>query len=349
MGIDFSKQSIEKLKVDLKAASHWTVPTESDDVTTDGSSQTGSQTMMSDDSRTYHSVKTSPYMIPADVREGQRLNLHHHLIRQLFHGANTGGIPEQALMKGLSVLDVGFGTGLWLAEMNRDYPQGTYYGVDLIISTFAETFRDLADVGKINLTQGNVYERLPYKDDMFDYIHMQDINSGIPERLWPHAINELCRILKPGGFLDLVEAIPVAIPTGKPSPISSDSTKSHIALMQSRGINVRFAHKLPTLLQQNSLLDNVQMTRRTAPLGWDGQIGHLWASDAKKAYEAVSDFICSSVGLTREQWLERVELIANGWKESKSFINVVEYIRNFERLRSDLQHTIKLRVTARKK
>ncbi|KAI8806195.1 S-adenosyl-L-methionine-dependent methyltransferase [Cladochytrium replicatum] len=328
MGNIFSRERASKLKVDRKAASRWTVPsapptdTEFEKPSDVVSSASGSGMTAFDDTRTYHSVKSSPYVVPSDVKEGQRLNLHHHLVRQLFNGANTGGVSPQSLMKGLKVLDVGFGTGIWLAEMNRDFPKGTYYGVDLTISTFAETFRDLAAVGKINLTQGNVYERLPFDDNTFDYVHMQDVNSGIPERLWPSAITELCRVMKPGGCLDIVEVVAISVPTAKPDPLITDFDKKNTQILLSRGINLYLAHRLAKLLRENSDLQDVLEVRRTAPLGWDGQTGKLWELNAMKLFQGAADFMSAGFGMSKAEWLAHLDLMSKGWGESKSFLNV---------------------------
>ncbi|KAI8801442.1 S-adenosyl-L-methionine-dependent methyltransferase [Cladochytrium replicatum] len=324
MGVEFSKDAV-KLKVNQKAASHWTVPNDSDKQS-DTSSLSGAYSDTSTD-RAYHSYQSCPYVLPCDIKEGQRQNLHHHLIKTLYNGNNCAGVTLEALEKGIKVLDVGFGSGIWLAEMHRDFPKGNYFGVDITISTFAETFRDLAQPGKINLVEGNVYERLPFDDNSFDYVHQQELNSGIPERLWPSVIAELLRVLKPGGVLDLSEIVPIALAHGKPDSAVNDFNGKIQLMMKARGVNLHFPEKLPALIRSFPGFDEgIIASRRSAPVGWDGSIGHLWLVDAKKGYLAVSDFICASLGMSKDEWLEFLEKLADRWTDSKTFFNLFRVV-----------------------
>ncbi|KAI8808815.1 hypothetical protein BJ742DRAFT_261191 [Cladochytrium replicatum] len=67
------------------------------------------------------------------------------------------------------------------------------------------TFQDASGTGKIHLLEGNVMQRTPFEDNIFDYVHQQYLVLGLPEAAWPAVIFELCRVLKPGGYLDLVD------------------------------------------------------------------------------------------------------------------------------------------------
>ncbi|KAI8815366.1 hypothetical protein BJ742DRAFT_13808 [Cladochytrium replicatum] len=219
-------------------------------------------------------------------------------------------------------IDNRFGSGIWLAEMNRDFPRGYYYGVDISISAFGETFRDLAEDGKITLVTGNVYERLPFEDSTFDYIHQQGLSQAIPERLWPSAISELVRVLKPGGVIDLIEIVPVAVPTGKPDPIVRDLHHAQYKALMSRGLNIYIGHSLLNLVEMYPMLEHATCIRRTAPVGWDGLAGELWSTNAKKAFIAAADFASVAAGKTKEEWAAYIDRVAIGWAQSKSFANV---------------------------
>ncbi|KAI8800300.1 S-adenosyl-L-methionine-dependent methyltransferase [Cladochytrium replicatum] len=261
--------------------------------------------------------------IQGDVKEGQRQNLHHHLVRQLYGNNNYAGVSEEALKRGITVLDVGCGTGIWLAEMNRDFPNGTYYGVDINVSSFAETFRDLAPPGKITLVQGNAFERLPFPDDVFDYVHCQELNQGIPERLWPAVMGEIIRVLKPGSILDLGDIVPITSFHGKPDPVVADFNDKLQKMMMTRGVNMVWPYRLPGFFAEYPELVNPQVARRSAPIGWDGPIGALWLADAKKVYIGAADFVCVALGMTKEEWYDFVEQLCDREVDSKSFMSFV--------------------------
>jgi len=48
-------------------------------------------------------------------------------------------------------------------------------------------------------------EPLPFKDDYFGYIHLRFIGLGVSEHQWPSLLEECCRILEPGGKIEIVE------------------------------------------------------------------------------------------------------------------------------------------------
>src|SRR5947207_3111814 len=51
-------------------------------------------------------------------------------------------------------------------------------------------------------------EGLWFQDERFDFIHSRDIHSGIPGNRWDEYLTEMFRLLKPGGWLQLVEMDP---------------------------------------------------------------------------------------------------------------------------------------------
>ncbi|KAI8805499.1 S-adenosyl-L-methionine-dependent methyltransferase [Cladochytrium replicatum] len=218
--------------VDAAVAANWTAPDATHSANEDG--------------RTFHSEKNAPYVLPDDVKEGSRLNLQHHLFRATFGGPNYSGITKEKLEKGLSVLDVGCGTGIWLAEMHRDFPSGRYYGVDIAKTAWAETFKDISE-GSIKLLQGNVLERLPFEDNTFDYVHQQLLVLAVPEPKWPVVVSELCRVLKPGGILDLVEVNAVYDNQETPSKRVTQFWQTVTELFKARGINLRIGNSPETL------------------------------------------------------------------------------------------------------
>ncbi|KAI8808773.1 S-adenosyl-L-methionine-dependent methyltransferase [Cladochytrium replicatum] len=222
----YERKDIKRAVLDPKAAATWTVP--------DREVSNPYDTEV----RTFHGEKKAPYVLPDDVKEGARHNLMHHLVRALWGGPNFVGITDVDLKRGLKILDVGCGSGIWLAEMHRDYPNGEYFGVDLNTSEFAKAFQNIADQ-KITFVQGNVLERLPFEDNTFDYVHQQRLVLAIPERLWRPVLEELSRVLKPGGVLDIVEIDPMPQHHGSPSKLQMDREELSFKMFMARGINIR--------------------------------------------------------------------------------------------------------------
>ncbi|KAF0475809.1 S-adenosyl-L-methionine-dependent methyltransferase [Gigaspora margarita] len=51
--------------------------------------------------------------------------------------------------------------------------------------------------------KANVQERLPFDDNTFDFVFQRFLLVGYAKEKLPYVINEIVRVLKPGGFLEV--------------------------------------------------------------------------------------------------------------------------------------------------
>ncbi|SRR6266540_510088 len=54
--------------------------------------------------------------------------------------------------------------------------------------------------------QANFFDGLPFADDSFDFVFQRLMVGAIPKDKWLYVINELTRVLKPGGYLEVKNA-----------------------------------------------------------------------------------------------------------------------------------------------
>jgi len=107
---------------------------------------------------------------------------------------------EIPFIDGEKVLEVPFGTGYLLTQYAHQFQTfGIDYNKDLV-----EIAKENLNEKSIqaNLQQGNV-EALPFEDNFFDSIVNTMAFSGYPDG--DKAMSELCRVLKPGGKLILID------------------------------------------------------------------------------------------------------------------------------------------------
>ncbi|KAI8812027.1 S-adenosyl-L-methionine-dependent methyltransferase [Cladochytrium replicatum] len=236
-----------------------------------------------DDVRKYHPVKPATEALMSVVSSGSNGTLQHRLLKHLFGGKNFAGVPRTALENGLKVLDVGCGNAVWLLEMEADFPNGSYFGVDVNPSLWRSV--RLGGNSRVKLQSANVLAGLPFPDETFDYVHQQWLYADIPETRWPHLISELARVLKPGGYLDIIEsdALPLTLPTKR----TKDMYTLVDSLFRDRGVNLRIAYDIKAYIEEHPRLTSVNCIRRTLPLGWDGDIGDIARLNASRWFQSL--------------------------------------------------------------
>lgn len=96
-------------------------------------------------------------------------NVYHDLTtsyRVLCHGSFTAPI-EDALIRGIRVLDAGCGCGIWCLEMARDYPQSTFIGIDM------GNLLPKTDIPQnCTFIKGDTRE-LSFEDSSFDFVYQR--------------------------------------------------------------------------------------------------------------------------------------------------------------------------------
>jgi ubiquinone/menaquinone biosynthesis C-methylase UbiE len=92
-------------------------------------------------------------------------------------------------------------TGLWAYEMSQEFPNASIVGLDLTPPAKHHPFQDEGFL----YVQGDVHKELAFTKNAFDFVYQRDMATFIPRGRWMQLIQEFSRVLKPGGWLQLVE------------------------------------------------------------------------------------------------------------------------------------------------
>ena len=120
-------------------------------------------------------------------------------------------IERSGIKKGMHVLDLGCGSGAFTPFIARVVGQkGRVYALDIQADMLKQLENKLSkpenrDIKNIKLIEGNAYE-LPFEDNSLDLVNMVTVLQEIPDR--NRALQEVKRVLKPGGFLAVTELFP---------------------------------------------------------------------------------------------------------------------------------------------
>jgi ubiquinone/menaquinone biosynthesis C-methylase UbiE len=199
------------------------------------------------------------YIFPKQVSESDRLDLQHYLLRLAF-----GGNSRAPLRQPRKVLDVACGTGLWLRELAREFPQAHLIGLDKDLGYALAAKSRLEQRGQalpqVHFLQADVLQPLPLEDEQFDFTHARLLGGFLPIARWPALVRELARVTRPGGYIELVEnELPQC-----PSLAVQAMLKLSLPLLERYGLHTGVGPFLEQYLRQAGL---VRVQQRRVVLG----------------------------------------------------------------------------------
>ncbi|CAE6424122.1 unnamed protein product [Rhizoctonia solani] len=151
--------------------------------------------------RQFH-VSGSNYGLPNDEREFGRLNDQFQALKMMLGSNYTAPLPQLNSGQGpKDILDVASGSGTWVIEIAREFPQARVIGIDIS----KPEFLDQNVPHNATFIIADATKRFPFEDASFDVVQMRIVPS-ISERALIY--EEIHRVLRPGGVIQLVELSP---------------------------------------------------------------------------------------------------------------------------------------------
>lgn len=102
------------------------------------------------------------------------------------------------LSDGMMILDVGCGPGVIAQAVAALIPAGTVIGIDAGIARLTYARASHADTCNLQFIEGTA-SHLPFPDNSFDVVCCRFVLEYLPDR--QEAVDEMVRVLKPGGML----------------------------------------------------------------------------------------------------------------------------------------------------
>ncbi|CAG8582839.1 15923_t:CDS:2 [Cetraspora pellucida] len=258
--------------------------------------------------RPYFEEEISAYVVYWE--EADRIQMEHFAMKHAF-GGNYAAPLSEIIKPGSKILDIGCGPA-------QEFPEANVYGID-ISSTFPASIKPK----NCHFKKCNIVEPFPFKDEEFDYVFMRYMIFALKDYQWIHVLNEIKRILKPGGVFECVdrdvlrEYNKTAFRAGK--TITAFVEKSQCTLYKQKGIDVRFITKVePTLKEMG--FQNVTCIQKHIPFGnWGGKIGEIWKLNNIKMAETQRILMPEILGITVDEWDSTYAQISKEREENQEF------------------------------
>ena len=147
------------------------------------------------------------YFVPNNERKEEIVRL---LIEDEMYTSSMGGpLTEQADPGALrDVLDIACGIGAWALEAATKYPAISVVGIDInqeIINLASARAATQKSRKRVTFQVMDALDPLAFADKSFDLVNLRLGSTFIRIWDWPVLLNELLRVLRPGGILRLSE------------------------------------------------------------------------------------------------------------------------------------------------
>ncbi|KAI1317859.1 hypothetical protein EDD11_007661 [Mortierella claussenii] len=277
---------------------------------TSNGARSGRQNFRWIDGRRHHNTEGAFYVLPNDIDEMDRLHLQHYVVRHAFSG-NTRAKFDGKIHK--DVLDVGCGPGTWILEMSTEHTETNFTGIDISAVWPTEIRPRNCRFQVVNALEG-----LPFKDNTFDFVYQRFMILAYPAKDWPFIIQELVRVTKPGGTVELTE-MPIVSNANGPelTRVLDILEKGCIA----KGFDTKAARKLETLMLEAGLRD-VKTNHASIPLGaWGGKVGQLMRENSAGLWSSLKGWIKELTGMSDAQYDSMVKRIFVEYETHRCYIN----------------------------
>jgi SAM-dependent methyltransferase len=253
-----------------------------------------------------HPPPQDRYLFPRHPTETDRLDIQHHALRKALGAdylAPIGAVDR--------VLDVGAGNGQWGYDICTEFPRAMVVGVDLVSGKPGQP-------AGYRFVRANLLRGLPFVDDAFDFVHQRLLaSSSIPVTHWPSLVDDLVRVTRPDGWVELVEVGPWLEPAG---PATRRLFDLSYELGRLLGLDMlgQVFRTLDGHLRRAGL-DDVERREVNVPVGeWGGVVGSKMAANVRALFTRLGGQFQTRLGLPPGEFTELLQAMRGEQEQYKS-------------------------------
>ncbi|KAJ3728970.1 hypothetical protein DFJ43DRAFT_1191458 [Lentinula guzmanii] len=142
------------------------------------------------------------YLLPADNIETNRVNAQHNIVNNALNGRLH--VAPTSLTTGDRVLESAAGSGIWALEFfEQNRADGIVLDIESIDISSAQF--PCAHPPQIHFSVNSIVNLPNEWDNVFVFAHQRLLVLALNDCLWHSAVSELLRVIRPGGWVELVE------------------------------------------------------------------------------------------------------------------------------------------------
>ncbi|RKP07589.1 S-adenosyl-L-methionine-dependent methyltransferase [Thamnocephalis sphaerospora] len=228
-----------------------------------------------------------PYPLPKDLGAIDRLDLQHYAIQQA-----TQERYHVPLSTPKNIIDIGAGSGAWILEMAKEFPESEITGIDITPLRPSTTLP-----ANCKFEVGNVLEGLPHADGTFDYVRQCLLVTALANEKWQPHVVECARICASGGWVEMSETNCALYGGGSAwQRLNGMISKAFL----SRGLNPEKTETLEELMREAGLVD-ITAKKYEIPVGSrGGKAGELFLTNIRMGTLALVPLYKSVFGMSQE-------------------------------------------------
>lgn len=180
--------------------------------------------------------------MPNDGEEQTRLAIDHQAFLPILDGHLTlGSIPRNAER----ILDIGTGTGDWAVAVAERFPKA-----EIIATDITTAFQPTSAPPNVFFELDDAQEEWTYVEP-FDFIHMRALAGSFTD--WNATYTEVCKHLKPGGTLEVVDRGTIQLTEEPPNSYTSIFNAAFQSAAERAGTPVGLDHLKGAILDKAGL------------------------------------------------------------------------------------------------
>ncbi|KAF9111551.1 hypothetical protein BGX27_004773 [Mortierella sp. AM989] len=201
----------------------------------------------------------------------------------------------------------------WIDEMSTEHTETNFTGID-ISAVWPTEIRPR----NCRFQVANAIQGLPFENNTFDFVYQRFMILAYPAKDWPFIVQELVRVTKPGGIIELTEM-----------PIVSNANGPELAKVMevleqgclSKGLDTKVAKKLDVLLRDAGVSD-INSCHTSIPVGaWGTKVGQLMRENSAGLWSSLKGWIKELTGMNDAQYDAMIKRIFVEYETHRCYAN----------------------------